>query len=291
MLCPPRVGLLIWIACLLACLAVLMPAEQADAARPTADDVKIMSTPDGVEYGMWGGTSDKPSPTIILLSGTLVDSFTRLNFLRAGELLVPHGYRCVSIDLPNHGTQAKPGYSGLVGWGKRAAAGDDFVAEFNGRMKQVIDHLIDQGLTDPEKIVATGTSRGGFLAVRYMAFDARVKCAVGYAPVTDLRRLKEFEVARSVSAVDAMSLEAYVPQLVGRPILMMIGDRDERVGTDAAYHFARKLSESAVAADVPSQVELHILSEPRGHSLPAGVEVPAARWIYRMLEDKQLPAS
>jgi dienelactone hydrolase len=245
-----------------------------------------MKTSDGVEFGVWGGKPDKPSPTLILLSGLITDSFTKTNFLRAGEILGPKGYLCVSIDLPCHGALAKKGYSNLVGWGKRAAEGDDFVAEFNARMKKVIDHLIEQKMTDPDKIVATGTSRGGFLAVRYAAFDKRVRATVAYAPVTDLRKLKEFEVARDVTSVDAMSLDAHVPDLVGKPVLIFIGDRDDRVDTDSVIAFARKLSAAAQKADVPSHVEIHVLSEPRGHSLPPGVEKFAAEWIVRALDAK-----
>jgi len=273
------------------CLALLAAALPALAAAPKDADIARHVTPGGVEYGTWGGTADKPAPTLILLSGHLSDSFTKMNFLRAGAVLVPeHGYLCVSIDLPNHGKNARKGYSNLTGWGKRAAAGDDFVAEFNERMKKVIDHLIAQGVTDPDRIVATGTSRGGFLAIRYLAFDSRVKAAVAYAPVTDLRRLKEFDVAKDNPAVDDMSLEAFVPQLVGKPILIFIGDRDDRVGTDAAFSLLQKLSAAAVKADVPTNVELRILSEPRGHSLP-DVALPAARWIYRVLEGKELPSN
>jgi dienelactone hydrolase len=267
-------------------LKILFTASLAVAAAPKADDVKMTKTSDGVEFGVWGGTPDKPSPTLILLSGLIPDSFTKANFLRAGEILGPGGYLCVSIELPCHGSQAKKGCSNLVGWGKRAAEGDDFVAEFNARMKKVIDHLIEQKMTDPDKIVATGTSRGGFLALRYAAFDKRVKATVAYAPVTDLRKLKEFEVAKDVKSVDAMSIEVFVPELVGRPVLIFIGDRDDRVGTDSAIAFARKLSEAAQKADVPSQVEIHVMSEPRGHSLPAGVENFAAEWIVKALQEK-----
>lgn len=258
-------------------------------AGPKAEDVAIKTTPDGVEYGVWGGSATAPAPILIILSGNIVDSFTKLSVLRAGEVLVPRGYLCVSIDLPNHGKNAKQGYSNLAGWGRRAAEGDDFVAEFNERTCKVIDHLIAERVADPNKIVATGTSRGGFLAIRYMAFDPRVKAVVGYAPLTDLRRLKEFEVAKGVAGVDSMSLEAHVPQLVGRPVFMIIGDRDQRVGTDAAFRFLQALSAAAVEAGVPTNAELHIVSEPRGHSLPPGVELPAARWIYRVLEGEELP--
>lgn len=269
-----------------ALVVMLVACHSVAVAAPKAEEVKMMKTSDGVEFGVWGGTPDKPSPTLILLSGLIPDSFTKTNFLRAAEILGPKGYLCVSIELPSHGSFAKKGYSNLVGWGKRAAEGDDFVAEFNERMKKVIDHLIEKKMTDPEKIIANGTSRGGFLAVRYAAFDKRVKGAVAYAPVTDLRKLKEFDVAKDVKLVDEMSLAAHVPELVGRPVLIFIGDRDDRVDTDSAIAFARQLSAAAQKADVPSQVEIHVLSEPRGHSLPPGVERFAAEWIVKALEAK-----
>lgn len=277
------------VALLTALFGVLVACQTAFGAVPEADDVKMMKTSDGVEFGVWGGTPNKPSPTLLVLSGHIADSFTKPNFLRAGEILGPQGYLCVSIELPNHGSLAKKGYSNLVGWGKRAAAGDDFVAEFNARMKKVLDYLIEQKMTDPDKIVATGTSRGGFLAIRYAAFDKRVGVAVAYAPVADLRKLKEFEVAKHAKAVEAMSLEAHIPELVGRPVLIFIGDRDDRVDTDSVITFARKLSAAARKADVPSQLELHVVSEPRGHSLPPHVGAAAAKWIHRVVEGKELP--
>jgi len=264
-------------------IAALLTVMPSLLAGPAPADVERSTTPDGVEYGVWGGTPGKPAPTLLVLSGNLVDSFTRANFLRAGEVLGSEGYLCVSIDLPCHGKLARPGYSNLTGWARCAAEGDDFVAEFNDRMKRVLDHLVAEGRTDPARIVATGTSRGGFLAIRYMAFDPRVLAAVGYAPVTDLRRLREFEAAAAVPGVDAMSLRAHVPALVGRPLLMFIGDRDERVGTDAAWDFARRLSAAAADADVASNVELRVVSEPRGHSLPADVGASAARWIRKVV--------
>lgn len=270
---------------LLAMLTFAMPA----VARPKTGDVKILTTPDGVEFGIWGRAPDQPAPTLVVLSGNIVDSFTRANFLKAGEQLEPLGYLCVSVDLPCHGKLAKPGYSNLTGWGKRAAAGDDFVADFNERMSVVLDYLIAEGMADPDKIVMTGTSRGGFLAIRYMAFDPRVAAAVGYAPVTDLRRLREFAVATGTPGVDDMSLAAHVPTLVGRPVWVLIGDRDERVGTDAAIDFMGKLSAAASAADVPSRAELVVVSEPRGHSTPRGTDLRAARWIHRVLEGEELP--
>jgi dienelactone hydrolase len=271
-------------------VALLLLAIASNAlAPPTKDDVTLKKTPDGVEYGVWGQNPPKPAPTLILLSGNIVDSFTKPNFLQAGKYLAPHGFLFVSIDLPCHGTQAKKGLSNLTGWAKRAAAGDDFVAEFNDRMSKMIDHLIAEGLSDPNKIAISGTSRGGYLAIRYAAHDKRVKAAVAFAPVADLRQLKEFESAKTVPAVEAMSLEHFAEAVAGKPIWVYIGDRDDRVGTDSVIAFMRKLSAAALKANVPSNAALHVLSEPRGHSTPAGADLMAARWLFNVIEGRDLP--
>lgn len=258
------------------------PAAQPDGAKP-ASVATMRKTPDGVEFGLFGKPPSAPAPLLIILSGNIEDSFAKANFLKAGKQLVPKGYLGVSIDLPCHGTLAQKGLSGLVGWGKRAAAGDDVAVEFNARMSKVVDYLVAEKLADPKRIVATGTSRGGYLAIRYAAHDPRVRCAVAYAPVADLRKLTEYAVAAGTPAVDKMSLPAFVPQLVGRPIWIAIGDRDDRVGTDSVIAFARQLSAAALEKKVPSEVSLHVLSEPRGHSLPAGMDVMSAEWIDKVI--------
>ncbi len=271
--------------------AAVTGAQVAPATGPDVPTPTMQKTPDGIEYGTWGeAPADKPAPVLVVLSGNTVDSISKRSFLRAGRYLGLRGYLCISIDIPNHGPLAEKGKSGLVGWGKRAAEGDDFVAEFNARMKKVLDHLIEQKKIDPAKIVVTGTSRGGFLAMQYGAFDPRVKAIVAYAPATNLRKVTEFEVAKDNAAAEPfLNVEPHIDQLVGRPLLVMIGDRDERVDTDTVIAFMRKLAAAAVKKNVPGEAELLVLSEPRGHSLPPTVDATAARWIYRVIEGKEMP--
>ncbi|WP_026876567.1 alpha/beta hydrolase family protein [Jiangella gansuensis] len=220
---------------------------------PTSYPIDYRTTPGGVPFGLWGTIPTSPAPTLIILSGTIDQAFSA-SFLEAGAILAdpPTNYLCVSIDLPCHGAHDYPdARDGLRGWADLAVAQHDFVADFNARLSEVVDHLVDEELTDENKIAVSGTSRGGFLALRYAAFDPRMTCGVGYAPVTDLRQLTEFGIAESVQFVDQLSLEAHVDPLVGRPVFVVIGDRDVRVGTDSVIHFARTLSAKAVGSPAP----------------------------------------
>lgn len=265
------------------CSKLLLDGRDGDV------DVKVGCTPGGVEFGIGDDAPTGPAPTLVSLGSTIEDAFTPA-FAQAATFLGPAGYRHVSIDLPDHGRLASPERpDGLAGWARRVAEGHDFVAEFNARLSEVVDFLIAERLTDRDRIAVCGTSRGGFLALRYAAHDARVACVVGYAPVTDLRELSEF--AQVPADAGPLSLDAHLAGLAGRPVFVVIGDRDERVGTDAAIRFARRLSDEAARAGTVSNVALHVLSEPRGHTTPAGGARLAARWIHRVLGGPGEPAT
>lgn len=255
------------------------------ATASEEDDVlERHTTPDGVEFGLFGRAWDHPVPIMLVLTATIDQALGIPYYRQAGRYLTgpPATVRLVSIDLPCHGTQRRPDEpEGLAGWAHRAVNRDDFTAEFNQRMRSVVDHLIAEGVADPTKIVASGTSRGGFCAIRYAAHDSRVACAVGYAPVTDLRALGVFRIAEDVPEVDQWSLEAHTGPLAGRPVYVVIGDRDPVVSTDAAIRFARKLSNQNPAA--ASNVALHVFSEPRGHTMPPDGAELSALWINRVI--------
>ena len=271
---------------LLAALSVTAVVGASHAAAvPDSADLVRSRTPDGVEYAYWHPTDVRPAPTLIVLSGAIDRSLTHPSYLNAGKFLGPEGWLCVSIDLPAHGSQATADVRNLNGWARLVARGDDFVAAFNDRMKRVLDHLIELRLTEPDRIVASGVSRGGFMAIRYAAFDDRVAAAIGYAPVTDPAVLREFAHHADSPAVEAMSLHAHAEALVGRPVLVVMGDRDTRVSTDRAIAFMRRLQGLATHADTPSRADLFVVSEPRGHATHPLADSWAARWIKRVLTD------
>lgn len=246
------------------------------------------ATVDGVQYGLWGNPTTQPAPTLFVLASTIDETLGNPTYRQCGNELVKLGYMCVSIDLPCHGTQTRDGEpTGLNGWSFRVSKNDDFVAECNRRLSGVLDHLIRTGVTDAERVAACGTSRGGFLALHFAAYDRRVKCAAGFAPVTDLAALREFSDDQQHPLVTTLRLVHHADQLAGRPVWIVIGDRDDRVGTGNAFEFMNRLSEVAQEKNIPSQTELHIISEPRGHTTPAAYRLkPPAEWIHRQLTDR-----
>lgn len=247
-----------------------------DDPRSSDKIVRKWRTESGIEFGVWGRRDGERQPTLIVLASTIQETLGRPYYRQCGNRLVHEsGWLCVSIDLPCHGEQRRDGESaGLTGWRKRVEAGEDFVSEFNQRLSTVLDHLIANGYTDPRRIAACGTSRGGFLATHFTAADHRVACVVGFAPVTDLAKLSEFQGMEKDTLTRKLSLANLAEALTGRWVLIGIGDQDQRVSTDAAIDFARKLTIAR------SRVQLHVFSEPRGHTTPNGFPELAADWIH-----------
>ena len=266
--------------------SLLLLAATLNTARAEATDapVDVRETPGSVEYGVWGQPDRLPAPTLFVLAGTIDSTLAKPTYRQCGNELFEHGFLCVSIDIPCHGTQAREGEpSGLGGWSARAANQDDFVAECNTRLSEVLDHLIDTGAADPDRIAACGTSRGGFLAIHFAAHDDRVRCVAGFAPVTDLEALSEFHEIADDPFVHSLSVSKQAERLAGRPVWIVIGDHDDRVGTDRSIALARRIANASREKGKESRVDLHVLAEPRGHTTPPGSTRLAADWMLRLL--------
>lgn len=244
-------------------------------------ELQIHETPSGVRYGLWGGEVSLPSPLLIILSATIEESLGQDYFRQCGNALArAHNFLCVSIDLPAHGPQQREvERAGLDGWRDRVDHNEDFVAINNTRLRDVLDHLIGTGQVDPARIAICGTSRGGFMALQFAAADSRVQCVAAFAPVTELAALHEFHSAADNPFVASLALVHRADALATRPVWVAIGDRDERVDTDAAIRFVRAMTKSALARGLSPQVELWVVPEPQGHTTPRGSAAAAATWI------------
>jgi len=263
-------------------LNLLIPGLLSAADEPLK--AEILHTPTGVRYGIWPQKPEQPAPTLFIFAGGMEDALNTDYFRQSGNQLAKQGYLCVSVDLPCHGQEVRAGEpAGIDGWRARGEQGEDFVAEATGRFQLVLDDLIARKLTDPEKIAACGTSRGGFMAVQFAAADSRIKAAAAFAPVTDLMQLREFASTEKRDFFDTLSLHKQAKRLAGRAVWLIIGDRDDRVSTDASITFCRAVTLASLKQEKPALVDLHIVSEPQGHTTPKGAAEAAAVWIAAQL--------
>ena len=261
------------------CAATSDNSGELDAATPPGPPapIRYLETPTGVRFGVAGPSGTGPAPTLFVFTGTIALTLGDPYYRQPGAELAEHGYLSVSLDLPSHGAARSPDEpEGLAGWRYRVDHALPLMDAWAARAKQVLDDLVARGYTDPQRVAAAGTSRGGFAAAHFAARDPRVKCIALFAPVTDLGALAEFDGAGDHPAVQALALSRQVDGLAGRGVWLVIGDQDRRVDTEAAIAFARRLS---AASGKGSRVSLHVLPEPRGHTTPAGSAAHAAAWI------------
>jgi dienelactone hydrolase len=268
---------------MLATLGATPEGPAVDAQASTAADLQNLQTNTGVQFTILGAKPPMPAPTLFVFAMDAKGALGDQKYRRCGNFLIKEGYLCVSVDLPCHGAEHRSDEpEGLAGWRKRIDANEDPIADLNARLTKVLDYLIEQHWTDPEKVVACGTSRGGFAALHFAAADPRVKAVAAYSPVTDLSVLGEFHGLQDATLAGQLSLVTRADKLANRGVWIAIGDRDGRVGTDQAIQFARRLSAAAATQSLPSRVELHVAPS-NGHHTPAGAEEQSANWIKTQL--------
>jgi dienelactone hydrolase len=239
---------------LLGLVLLLLPP----GTRAAAPEINVLTTPEGIEFGLLGSKRDAPAPTVFVFSQ---DHRTTLTVIETARLLAARGFLCVSLDAPCHGKDNPEKFTNaLAGWAERLKNGGDLIHGFTAKCRKVLDHLIAEGYADPSRIAACGQSRGGFLALHVMAADPRISAAAAFAPVTDLLALGEFKGLERSAAVTSLALAKSADRLAGRPVWICIGNKDRRVDTDAAIAFTRAVVEASVAQNKPALVELRVVS-------------------------------
>lgn len=262
-------------------MASLLSSVVADEDMPKA---QVLTTKTGVRYGIWPEKPATPAPTLFIFAGTIKDSLDKVYYRQSGNQLAKQGYLCVTVELPCHGQELRSGEpNGIEGWRFRIEKGEDPIAEMTARFTKVLDELIETKLTDPEKIAACGTSRGGYAAAHFAAADPRVKAVAAFAPLTDLLVLEEFKLLEKRELADRLALRHLADKLAGRAVWLIIGDQDDRVSTDESIVFCRAVTAASLKQNKPALVDLHVVSEPQGHTTPAGAAELAAPWIARQL--------
>jgi len=244
-----------------------------------AHSINSLTTSSGVVFSVWDEQPSLPAPTVIILSDTATLSLTNPDFIQSGAILADNGFVCVSLNVPGYNAFGAGDTGGLDKWREYSDAETDFVANFNEQVSDVLDYLIESNYTNSTQVAAIGTSKGGFLALQYMATDPRIQVGAVFAPVTDLARLTEFTGAEQDPFVQNLALSNLANDLAGRPIWISIGGDDPRVGTDAAEGFAAAVETAAQAGNLANLLELHLDPEVTTHITPPGSAEAAAEWI------------
>lgn len=246
------------------------------AARLLAEDepafppVSLLKTDTGVPFAILGEKPAAPAPTLFVFGADMRNSLIMEDVNKLGRLLIPHGYLCVSLDIPCHGTDTRAGEKSgdLTAWKTRIVNGENIAKQFCGQASKVLDYLIAEKFTDSAQVAVSGTSRGGFCAFHFAAAEPRVKQVIAFAPVTHLPALAEFAGAETNADVLALTPIHVADKLVGKPLWIIIGNQDLRVSTDDSLALALEVIKQSKGKHNPIPVEIRLVGT-IGHRMHA----------------------
>ena len=143
-----------------------------------------------------------------------------------------------------------------------------------------------QGWVQPEAYAVGGLSRGGFIAFHLAALDPQIACVLAFAPLTDLFYLEEFQHLQDNAIAKPLQLSEQIDSLAGRPVNIYVGNRDERVGTERVFTFAKELVERSHLKRLRSPpVEFSFFPSIgfKGHGTPPEIFRAGTRWVAKQL--------
>ena len=255
--------------------------------------MQILRTPGNVRFGVIGGRPGSAAPALLVAAMSLEEMQREPVFTAVARLLARQGFVSVVIEPPCHGEERRPHEpEGLAGWRHRLDHGEEVVQAFNAKARAVLDHVIARGFVDPGRLAICGTSRGGFLAFHFAAIEPRVRAVAGISPVTDLLALAEFKGTATDSAAEKLALTHIVPQLIGRPVWLSIGNNDERVDTDRAIAFTRAIVHASIRRrKQPGPIPVELLVAPSsGHQQIDQAHERLAAWLAEQLAAVSMPS-
>lgn len=190
--------------------------------------------------------------------------------------------RLFSLSLPFHGPGLNP-VEAIPKWANSFAMGTDPITPFLEQATKTIQNLIEQKYID--RLGLMGLSRGGLIAA-HLATRLPTIAWVGFAPVTKLTMVREFEVLQKNPNIQQFDLDHLLLPLSRIPVRLYIGNRDLRVGTRNCFAFVEALANQAFALGIHSPLVELIISPSignMGHGTSKEIFLSGANWIANQL--------
>ena len=229
-----------------------------------------------------------PLPSLFYLALSGPDSLTLDPFDQPVRFLRGQMNRVFSLTLPAH-ENGLPPQEALQTWAEDFARGADPLGEFLDDLGSAVAFAIQEKFVDSERMAIAGLSRGGLLAFHAAARDERFRFVLGFAPITELGKAKEFAEASENPLVRSYDAVKIAEALSDRHVRLYIGNLDTRVGTRSCFDFSMALVESAHRRKVRSPRIEYIMTPSigqRGHGTSPEVFKEGAGWISSCLSRK-----
>ena len=249
----------------------------ASLAQPEVEQLSFRSS-DGAPVDGWlmkPPTGAPPYPTILYIHGGPHHGWGHV-FSFDFQMLAGAGYAVLLVN-----------YRGSTGYG------DEFGSATNGPhhmeleyedLMAAVDHAVDEGLADPERLGVCGLSYGGYLSSWIVGHTDRFKAAVPENPVTN--RASWYGVS-DIGVTHPESVGGHlfeIPEAYRRcssltyahrcttPTLLVVGEKDLRVPTEQSEQFYTALKANGCTVEM-----LRLPESPHSGSIGGPLEIRRAQ--------------
>lgn len=248
--------------------------------------IKTFEIYPGIELSFIGPDfSAGPLPAVFYLALSAQESLSVDPYNQPAVYLSGLPLRIFTIDLPDHGKELSS-QEALKKWAAQFRHGVNVITQTADLLASMIADLIIKGIIEKEKCAVMGLSRGGLIAAHTAARSADVQWILGFAPLTKVTFVREFEGIQDLASVANTNMEKLVPLLLNRKVRFYIGNCDLRTGTRHCFDFIEKLSFANLEARYRSpSVELMISPSVgfQGHGTPKHIFHQGAQWLAEQL--------
>ncbi len=230
--------------------------------------------------------SSGPLPALFYFALSNKESLGLDPFNQPAAYLSSLNMRIFSITLPGHENNLPPTQA-LNLWAEEIARGHDMISSFVAKVKLAVDTLLSSEVLLKDQLAVAGLSRGAFIAAHAAALIPEFRSILGFAPLIQLRSIKEFQHLLDHPLVASLSLENLKPKLADRSVRFYIGNLDTRVGTSHCFHFIENLAQTAFENKVRSPpIELIIAPSigRDGHGTSKATFHAGAKWAAEQLK-------
>ena len=231
------------------------------------------------------GVTPKP---LVLLSHSFGSA--KENLKDRSKILAEMGYYAVSIDNRGHGKREEPAFSVQVFKNKLLDVYQvrRLIKETADDIPSIIDHLEANDMVDTKRIGMLGVSMGGFVALRALVIEDRIKVAT---PVIaspywddipkDVNVLATSEANQRLSAYSReFSPANHIHKFFPRPILIQIGGKDNHYNVEKVKQFYQTIK--SYYHESRKAVKL-IIHEEEGHNFTELMWFNAVTWFQNYL--------
>jgi len=229
-----------------------------------------------------------PLPALFYFSLSAQDSLllppfnTPVTYLKH---LTHSSLRIFSLTIPGHENNL-PKEKAIETWASAIKKGIDPITPYITNIGRAIEYLCTHDALSHGKLAFAGLSRGAYIATLAAAKNPSCKIVLGFAPLVNLAKAKEFAALQQHPLVQALNLHHSLPALVQAKVRFYIGNRDTRVDTKEAFSCITSLAELAYsqrAKEGSFQLMIHDSIGLMGHGTPDVIFAQGAQWIQDML--------